>query len=105
MKTALITMLLAVAVLLGPQTIATGESISTISDQVALNVADHNQATTRVLNEAEMNAAVGGGITGCFQSTDGNGDLYGTCCVDLWIFTICVSVNESAIERAISSLF
>lgn len=105
MKTALITILVALAVLLGPQTMATGESASRANDQLALNVAHQDQTTVQALNQDEMNAAFGGGMTGCFQSVDGNGDVYGTCCVDLWIFTICVSVNYSAVERAIASLF
>jgi hypothetical protein len=105
MKTTLIILLLAVAVLLGPPTIATGESVGAANNQVALNVADHHQVTAQALNDAEMNVAVGGGMSGCFKAVDANGDLYGTCCVDLWIFTICVSVNYSAVERAIGSLF
>ena len=98
-------MLLALAVLLGLQAKVTGKTSSAANDQMVLNVASQDHATARALNQTEMSAATGGGMTGCSQTVDASGDVYGTCCVDLWIFSICVSVNYSAVERTISSLF
>jgi hypothetical protein len=105
MKIALITMLLAVAVLLGPQTIAKGESAVVVNDQTTLNIANQDQATARPLSQAEMNGAVGGEMLGCASGTDASGDTHQTCCFSLWIFSVCVDVNWSAVERIFASIF
>jgi hypothetical protein len=102
MKTTIITALLAVGMLLGPQPAPVADNAAMTDNLVAINALQ--QATPRVLNTAEMNIAVGSGLTGCFQQVAANGDVYGTCCLDLWIFAICFSVNISAVERAIPLL-
>ncbi len=105
MKTALIIMLLAVAVLLGPQVVAMGEPTVAVNNQTVLNTAPQNHEAARPLSQAEMNAVVGGGLLGCATGTDANGDRHETCCFSLWIFSVCVDVNWSALERVFDSLF
>jgi hypothetical protein len=102
MKTTIITTLLAVGMLLRPQPI-------TVADNAAIpdnprSISTTQQTTPQVLNTAEMNAAHGSGISGCYQSKAENGDVYVTCCLDLWIFAVCVAVNWSAVERIIPFL-
>ncbi len=99
MKTTIITTLLAVGMLLRPQPMPIADNGATLENQVAISATQ--QTAPQVLKTAEMNTAVGSGLTGCFQQVAANGDVYGICCVDLWIFAICVSVNWSAIERLI----
>ena len=105
MKTALIVMLLAVAVLLGPQLVATGEPTVAANNQTVLNTTHQIHITARPLSQGEMNAAVGGGLLGCASGTDANGDRHETCCFSLWIFSVCVDVNWSALDRIFESIF
>ena len=102
MKTTIITTLLAVGMLLRPQPMPNTNN-SVIPDN-PMAIGATQQATPQVLKTVEMNSAIGGGLSGCFQQVAENGDLYGTCCLDLWIFAICFSVNFSAIERAVAAL-
>jgi len=102
MKTTIITTLLAVGMLLRPQPMPTTNNLVIPDNLMAIGVTQ--QATPQVLKTVEMNSAVGSGLSGCFQQKAENGDVYGTCCVDLWIFAVCISVNWSAIERAIPFL-
>jgi hypothetical protein len=105
MKTALIIMLLAVAVLLGPQMAATGEPTVAVNNQTVLNTANQNHTTAGPLSQAEMSAAVGGEMLGCSSGQDANGDNHRTCCFSLWLFSVCVDVNWSAVERMFDSIF
>jgi hypothetical protein len=102
MKTTIITTLLAVGMLLRPQPVPVANNGVIPDNPVAISATQ--QAASQVLTTAEMNTAVGSGVTGCFQQIDVNGDVYDTCCIDLWIFVVCVSVNVSAIERLIPFL-
>ena len=102
MKTTIITTLLAVGMLLRPQPMPNTNNSVIPDNPMAIGVTQ--QSTPQVLESAEMNSAIGGGLSGCFQQKAENGDVYGTCCVDLWIFAVCISVNWSAIERAIPFL-
>lgn len=102
MKTTIFTTLLAVGMLLRPQPIPVANNAAMTGNPVTISAIQ--QATPQVLNTAEMTAAVGGGLTGCFQQVAENGDIYGTCCLDLWIFSVCVSVNWSALQRSIPLL-
>jgi hypothetical protein len=102
MKTTIITTLLAVGMLLRPQPIPTTSNGAIPDNPMTISVTQ--QATPQVLKTVEMNSAVGSGLTGCFDQRDANGDVYTTCCVDLWVFAVCVSVNWSAIDRLLSSL-
>lgn len=57
------------------------------------------------LSGQEMSAAVGGeNLTGCWGYIDALGDKHGICCVDLWLFKICVDVNASELERLLQAL-
>ena len=57
------------------------------------------------LSIQEMTSAVGGeNLTGCWQYADLGGDDHAICCLDLWLFSICVDVNLSAVGRAVSDL-
>ena len=101
MKTTFITTLLAVGMLLRPQPMPATDNGVIPDNPVAISVTQ--QVTPQVLESAEMNLAVGSGHSGCFDQTDENGDVYTTCCADLWIFVVCVSVNWSAIDRFLTS--
>ncbi len=102
MKTTILTAILAVGMLLRPQPtpIAATDPVSNNHPAIAATQA----AVPQILSNAEMKAVVGAGLTGCFQQVAANGDIYGTCCLDLWIFAVCFSVNWSAITRAIPFL-
>jgi hypothetical protein len=88
--------------LLRPQPMSIADNTALTDNPVAISAT--HQTTPQVLNGAEMNATIGGEMSGCFQQIAASGDVFGTCCLDLWIFSICVSVNFSAIERAIPFL-
>lgn len=102
MKTTIITTLLAVGMLLRPQPTPNTNNSVIPDNPMAIGVTQ--QATPQVLKTVEMSSAVGGNDSGCFGYVALDGDRYGTCCLDLWIFAICVSVNFSAIERAVAAL-
>jgi|WetSurMetagenome_2_1015567.scaffolds.fasta_scaffold320652_2 hypothetical protein len=102
MKTSIVAALLAVGLLLRPQPTPITDNGAATNGPVSIVAAQ--PATPQILNTAEMQTAIGAGLTGCFQQVAANGDVYGTCCIDLWIFAVCVSVNWSAIERAIPFL-
>ncbi|MBF8294327.1 MAG: hypothetical protein HW389_872 [Bacteroidetes bacterium] len=102
MKTTIITTLLAVGMLFRPQSVPTTNNGAIPDNPIAISATQ--QATPQVLKTVEMNSAVGSGISGCYQQIAENGDRYTTCCVDFWIFAICISVNVSAIERLIPFL-
>jgi hypothetical protein len=102
MKTTIITTLLAVGMLLRPQPMPNTNN-SVIPDN-PMAIGATQQATPQVLKTVEMNSAIGGGLSGCFQQIAEDGDRYATCCVDLWLFSICISVNVSAVERLIPFL-
>ena len=63
-----------------------------------------SQAGPQQLTVKEAEVAVGGEATGCWTYLDEKGDTHGICCANLWIFSICVAVNVSAIERIIPFL-
>ncbi len=102
MKTTLLIALLAVGMLLRPQPIMDLQNNQTSGGAVA--VAASQQTPPRLLNTAEMNSTVGSGIAGCYESKAANGDTYITCCVDLWIFAVCVAVDWTAIKSLIPIL-
>jgi hypothetical protein len=102
MKTTILTTLLAVGMLLRPQPMTIAENSALANNPVAITATQ--QATPQVLTVADMKAAVGKGITGCYQTTAADGDVYVTCCLDLWIFAVCVAVNYSAVQRIIPIL-
>ncbi len=103
MKATIITMMLAVGLLVRPQPLLTADAGAASIDGTSVINAQQPEAT--MLSTAEMSAAVGGDTGGCYQTKAANGDVYQTCCLDLWIFSICVGVNWSAVERFFGSLF
>jgi hypothetical protein len=60
------------------------------------------QSNSQQLSATEMETLVGGDASGCWEYVDENNDRHGICCVDLWIITVCVGVNLSAIERLLT---
>jgi hypothetical protein len=102
MKTIILSSLLAVGMLLRPQPMPIANTVAAPDNSVAISATQ--QATPQVLKTGEMNTAVGNGIAGCYQSRDASGDVYVTCCVDLWLFAVCVGVNWSAVQRLIPFL-
>jgi hypothetical protein len=105
MKTYIITAILVLGALLRPQSAPTTDQGLAANGSVAVVSVSQTQTTPQPLNAAEMNTAVGGNMTGCFQYKAVDGDTYGICCVDLWIFAVCATVNLSAVDRLTSSLF
>ena len=98
MKTSIITTLLVVGVLLQlavPLTIGSSSAATTASQ---------HQASLQAAAPADMNTPVGAGLAACFQQKAENGDVYETCCIDLWVFAVCASVNITAVERILSTL-
>jgi hypothetical protein len=102
MKTTIITTLLAVGMLLRPQPMPIADNGAIPDNPVTISATQ--QTAPQVLNTAEMKTVVGNGLTGCYQTKAENGDVYVTCCLDLWIFAVCVAVNYSAIQRIIPIL-
>jgi hypothetical protein len=102
MKTTIITTLLAVGMLLRPQPMPFADNGAIPDNPVVISATQ--QTAPQVLTAADMNTAVGNGLTGCYQTKAENGDIYVTCCLDLWIFAICVAVNYSAVSRIIPFL-
>ena len=57
------------------------------------------------LSAQETRSAIGGeNLTGCWGYLDLLGDMHEICCLDVWIFKICIDLNVSAAERLIKSL-
>jgi hypothetical protein len=102
MKTTIITALLAVGMLLRPQPVQVANNGMIPDNPGAISATQ--QTTPQVLSTAEMNTAIGKGLTGCYQTKANNGDVYVTCCLDLWIFTVCVAVNYTALQSIIPIL-
>ena len=100
MKTSIVVALLAVGMLVRPQPMTNLQI-----DQVSGAAVTVSQPTSpHLLNPTEMNNAIGSGISGCYESKASNGDTYVTCCVDLWVFAICVAVNWTAVKSIIPIL-
>ena len=93
MKTSILTALLVVGILLQLAPPSTGTAAS------------QHQAMTQTANAVDITNAVGAGLTGCWQYKGIDGDTYDMCCVDLWLFAVCVTVNESAVGRLVNSIF
>lgn len=102
MKTTIVATILAVGMLLRPQPMPIADNGAIPDNPMAISATQ--QTAPQVLNSAEMNTTVGNGLTGCYQTKATNGDVYLTCCLDLWIFAICVAVNWTAVERVIPFL-
>lgn len=102
MKTTILTTMLAVGMLLRPQPMQMTNNGAIPDNPVAISSAQ--ETAPQVLKSAEMKTVVGNGITGCYQTKAENGDTYVTCCLDLWIFAVCVAVNYSAVQRIIPIL-
>jgi hypothetical protein len=105
MKTYIITAILVFGALLRPQSAPTTDQGVASDRSIAVVSVDQTQTTPRALNASEMNTVVGGNLSGCYQYKGADGDTYGICCIDLWIFAVCASVNLSAVDRLVSSVF
>jgi hypothetical protein len=105
MKTYIITAILVLGALLRPQSAPTTDQGLAANGSVAVVSVNETQATPQALRAAEMNAVVGGNMTGCYEYKGPNGDTYGTCCLDLWFISLCVTINESEVGRIVSSIF
>jgi len=105
MKTYIITAILVLGALLRPQSAPTTDQGLAPNGSVAVVSVGQTQTTPQALSTAEMNAVVGGNMSGCYEYKGPDGDTYGTCCLDLWFVSLCVTVNESAVARLVSSVF
>jgi hypothetical protein len=99
MKTSIVAILLAVGLLLRPQ--PTPVAVNGVVPDTPVNLVAVQAEGPQVLSSAEMTSTVGAGITGCYETKAANGDTYVTCCLDVWIFAICMAVNWSAVQRLI----
>ena len=91
MKTSIVTALLVVGVLLQAAV------VPTINSSLIGTAASQHQATTQATNTVDMNNAVGASLLGCYAFVGQDGNTYGMCCLDLWLFSICFAVNLSAL--------
>ena len=99
MKTSILTALLVIGVvLLGAMNPATGSPAS-VSTSV------QHQALIQTTAPTNLSNTVGSGLTGCWSFVGADGDTYAFCCLDLWLFSVCVSVDASAVSRLIDSIF
>jgi hypothetical protein len=101
MKTFIIATILSVGVLLRPEVAPAIGDMQIHNQMASMGAAIQTQPTANVLDEAEMKGAQGGGIFACHQELDASGDIYVSCCVDLWLFRVCFEVNWSAFQRMI----
>ena len=99
MKTSIVAALLAVGLLLRPQSTPMTDNVMLPNNPVSITAAP--PAAPQPLSAADMKNTVGAGITGCYQTQAANGDVYVTCCLDVWIFAICVAVNWTAVQSVI----
>jgi tRNA-binding EMAP/Myf-like protein len=105
MKTSIIAVMLLLGVLLRPQMTPGALKGAAVNNAPVIVAVNQGQATARALGPAEMRGVVGGGLVGCYEYKGPEGDLYQTCCVNLWFFSVCATINESALGRLISSIF
>jgi hypothetical protein len=99
MKTFIIATILSVGVLLRPQ-MAPASSDKQIHDQITtIGTTNRSQPAERALNDLEMKGAHGAGLAQCSHVLDASGDIYVSCCINLWLFRLCAEVNWSAVER------
>jgi hypothetical protein len=99
MKTFIITTLLVVGVSLRPQMAPTADDMRIHIQATSIGASNQLQAAVRVLNNPEMEVARGGSLFDCDQFERSNGDTYISCCVNLWLFRLCVEVNWSELQR------
>jgi hypothetical protein len=101
MKTFIIATLLVVGVSLRPQMAPTADNMRIHSQATSIGASNQIQAAVRVLNNPEMETARGGSLFECNQIQYANGDIYVSCCVNLWLIRLCVEVNWSEIQRVL----
>jgi hypothetical protein len=99
MKASIIIVMLIIGAILRPQTAPSSNGLSNEAGPVVAVAAHDVHSTAGILTAVEMTQTVGGEATGCFLTTDKNGDSIGMCCLNLWLFELCVGVNLSAIDR------
>jgi|GEM_PF-1285105 hypothetical protein len=104
MKHLIIAAIVLISVGVQPTSAPTLEPQSMQNEQI-LKVSPIDEAN-QALSAPEMATIVGGdNLTGCWDYVDATGDLHIICCLDLWIFSICVDTNVGQIERWIGELF
>lgn len=92
MKTSIIAAILAVGVLLRPQLTPAGNSSQPNNKTAEIVAVNQEQGGAQPLSSVEMNTIFGGFAT-CYGEIDKNGtSVWVTCCLNLWIIKICVSV-------------
>ena len=99
MKTSLLTALVVIGVLLQAAV------VPTVNNVLTGTAANQHQTTMQTAGAAQMNNAVGAGLNGCWQYKGADGSTYGMCCVDLWLFAVCVTVNMTAVGNLVNSIF
>lgn len=104
MKTLIIATILSAGVFLRPSLAPVENSGQDDQKMTTTSVANATCATLQTLSTQEMQSVRGSGILECYNWRDQNNDLHGMCCVNLWLFRICLDVNVSDIERFINNL-
>ncbi|MCX6145353.1 MAG: hypothetical protein NTZ35_19275 [Ignavibacteriales bacterium] len=99
MKTFIVATLIVVGISLRPQTLPTLSDKQAHGQITTIGATNQYQAVARVLDDLEMKAAHGSGLFQCTTVLDASGDIYQSCCVNLWLFRLCAEVNWSAIQR------
>ena len=105
MKTFIIATILSVGVLLRPQMAPGGNNAEITYATTVTSPSGIHGAAPRLLERGEAASIQGGGIAECYSYYDANYDEHGICCLNLWLFRLCVDVNVSDVGRFISSLF
>jgi hypothetical protein len=99
MKTFMIATILSVGVLLRPDVAPPSGKMQDHNQIAAIGTTTQTQQTGNSLSVVEMRGAQGSGLFQCTTVLDASGDVYQSCCLNLWLFRICAEVNWSAITR------
>jgi hypothetical protein len=104
MKTLIIATILSAGVLLRPPMAPMETNCQGNQKAIAAKLASTTSGALQTLSTQEMQSTRGAGILECYNWTDQNKDSHAMCCVNLWLFKICLDVNVSDIERVINSV-
>jgi hypothetical protein len=99
MKTFILAAVLSVGVLLRPEMAPVTSDSQPGNQTPPIGAISQAQPTASSLGAMEMSRLQGGGIVECHQSQDVGGDVYVSCCINLWLVRLCAEVNWSAVER------
>jgi hypothetical protein len=105
MKTFIIATMLTAGVLLQPQAAPMEHNGQPSATTTVATTVGENQTNARTIETTELASIRGGEAAACYTWYDENLDKHGMCCLNLWLFKVCLDVNESEIDRFLSSIF